>query len=103
MAYELSWTDYSRADYERLDGVQRVIVDKGLARIRERGMQAGQALSGDLAGCRRLKYRKLGLRIIFRELAGRMEVIEIVAIGQRAGSRVYGRATKRVGGDGSTV
>ncbi len=96
MAYELRWTAYSKDDYRRLDASERIVVDKGLARIQERGMEAGQPLSGALAGCRKIKHRKLGLRIVFRELEGRIEVMEIVAIGKRADGAVYRHATTRI-------
>ena len=96
MSYELQWTEYSRDDYRSLDGAQRVVVDKGLARIEERGMEAGQPLSGDLAGCNRIKHRKLGLRIVFRRVGDRIEVIEIVAIGPRADGKVYRHASSRL-------
>ena len=96
MAYELQWTEYSRDDYRSLDGAQRVVVDKGLARIRERGMQTGQPLSGNLAGCNKIKHRKLGLRIVFRAVGDRIEVVEIVAIGRRADGEVYRQASRRL-------
>ena len=96
MAFELQWTEYSREDYRSLDGAQRIVVDKGLARISERGIAAGQPLSGHLAGCNKLKHRKLGLRIVFRAVENRIEVVEIVAIGRRADGEVYRSAKRRL-------
>ena len=46
-------------------------------------MQAGQALQGSLSECRKLKNKKMGIRIVFREANGKIEVIQIVAIGKR--------------------
>lgn len=96
MAYELEWTRYSRDGYRSLDGSRRVVVDKGLARIKERGMQAGEPLSGDLAGCNKIKHRKLGLRIVFRPSTAGIEIIEVVIIGKREGDRVYRDAAERL-------
>jgi mRNA interferase RelE/StbE len=96
MTYSLSWTEASKSDYASLDGSQRVFVDKGLDRIRVRGMQAGARLNGDLAECNKLKNNKLGLRIIFRQIDQKIEVIEIVVIGKRSDLQVYKEAQKRL-------
>jgi mRNA interferase RelE/StbE len=94
-SFELEWTDYSRKDYEALDGSQLVFVDKGLDRIRKLGMAAGLPLAGDLAGCRKLKHNRLGLRIIFQQSKRGITIIQIVAIGARSDSVVYKQAKHR--------
>lgn len=94
--YELQFTHYSQKDLDKLDGSKRQFVDKAFKRIKDRGMQAGQALSGDLKHCNKLKNNRLGLRIIFRELNDKIEVIEIVAIGNRSDREVYKDAIKRL-------
>jgi mRNA interferase RelE/StbE len=96
--FELEWTEYSRKDYKALDGSQLVFVDKGLDRIRKLGMAAGLPLAGDLAGCRKLKHQKLGLRIIFQQSKRGITVIQIVAIGARSDSAVYRQAKHRRSG-----
>ena len=95
--FELEWTKYSRADYESLDGAQLVFVDKALARIKLLGMQAGNPLIGELSGCRKLKHRKLGLRIVFRQSESGIQIIQIVAIGARSDSAVYRQSESRLG------
>lgn len=52
-------------------------------------MEAGQSLHGNLAQCNKLKNKKMGLRIIFREAEGTIQVIQIVAIGKRAKEKNY--------------
>jgi mRNA interferase RelE/StbE len=91
--FEPIWTEYSRNDYKELDGSQKVFVDKAIDRIRERGMEAGKPLYGLLSSCRKLKHRKMGLRVVFREVA---DGIEIVAIGKREGKAVYQDAEARL-------
>lgn len=94
--YRIQWTEYSKKDYEELDGSQKVFVDKAIERIRLRGMNAGQPLRRDLVGCNRLKNNKMGLRVIFREIDDKMEVIQIVVIGKRDDSEVYNIASIRL-------
>ncbi|MGE6416041.1 hypothetical protein ACQKDD_17910 [Planococcus kocurii] len=45
--YQLEWTQYSKEDYEQLDGNQKIFVHKALNRIKLRGMEAGQSLHGN--------------------------------------------------------
>ncbi|ANU27078.1 addiction module toxin RelE [Planococcus versutus] len=94
--YQLEWTQYSKEDYEQLDGSQKIFVHKALDRIKLRGMEAGQSLHGDLAQCNKLKNKKMGLRIIFREAVGTIQVIQIVAIGKRDKEKIYKMAEERL-------
>jgi mRNA interferase RelE/StbE len=95
--FELEWTEYSKKDYDALEGSQRVFVDKALNRIKQQGMDAGTPLVGQLIGCCKLKHKKLGLRVIFRESLEGIQIIQIVAIGSRADSKVYKSAERRSG------
>ena len=94
--YQLEWTQYSKEDYEQLDGSQKIFINKALDRIKLRGMEAGQPLHGNLAKCNKLKNKKMGLRIIFREAEGTVQVIQIVAIGKRDKERIYKLAEERL-------
>ncbi|MDR0910218.1 MAG: addiction module toxin RelE [Spirochaetaceae bacterium] len=94
--FEIAWNDKSRKEYDALDGSELVFVDKALNRIRISGMQAGKALHGNLSSCRKLKHKKMGLRIVFRESSQGIEIIEIVAIGKRAKFKVYKDAEDRL-------
>lgn len=94
--HEIEWTDYSRDDYDNLDGHQKVFVDKAIDRIRLKGMQAGDKLHGNLAGCNKMKNKKMGLRIIFKEVDGQVQVIQIIIIGKREEKKVYKDAAKRL-------
>ena len=89
MKYEINFWQGAVAEYRRLDGSQKVFVNKALARLQLLGMAYGQPLSGPLAGCHKLKNKKQGLRIVFRKSSQGIEVIDIVAIGKRADKEVY--------------
>lgn len=94
--YQIEWTEYSRDDYNKLDGSQKIFVDKALNRIKVRGMDAGQPLHGALTNCNKLKNKKMGLRVIFREAQGKVEVIQIVVIGKRDKETVYKIAENQI-------
>ncbi|WP_142829744.1 type II toxin-antitoxin system RelE family toxin [Planococcus soli] len=94
--YQLEWTQYSKEDYEQLDGSQKIFVNKALDRIKLRGMEAGQSLHGNLAQCNKLRNKKMGIRIIFREAEGTIQVIQIVAIGKRDKEKNYKMAEERL-------
>ena len=79
-----------------LDGSQKIFVDKALNRIKLRGMSAGQPLHGSLALCNKLNNKKMGLRVIFREVQGKVEVVQIVVIGKRDNETVYKVAENRL-------
>ena len=69
-------------EYQKLDGSQR---------------RLGTPLHGVLAGCKKIKWRKAGLRMVFRiREDGTVEIAEIVAIGRRDRSEVYKTAAERL-------
>ena len=94
--YQIEWTEYSKNDYTKLDGSQKIFVDKALNRIKLSGMSAGQPLHGSLALCNKLNNKKMGLRVIFREVQGKVEVVQIVVIGKRDNETVYKIAENRL-------
>lgn len=94
--YDLKYFPEAKDEYNNLDGSQRVFVDKGLDRIKVKGMQAGAPLHGQLEGCNKLKNKKLGLRIVFRQDKDQIKIIQIVAIGKRRRIKVYNDATERL-------
>ena len=49
--YSIVWTEYSKDDYEKLDGSQKVFVDKAINPIKLNGMDSGEPLRGNLAKC----------------------------------------------------
>lgn len=100
--YQVEFTDKAKKDWQALDNSQRKDIQKSITRIEQLGMQAGQPLSGSLAGCRKLKHKKLGLRVIFRQTDRGIEIIEVIAIGKREDSKIYHTAEQRIKNQGDT-
>lgn len=73
-------------EYLSLDGSVRAMVDKGIARLALRADEIGKPLSGLLAGCRELKFRTDGIRVIYRIRDGHVEVVQIIASSDNLGS-----------------
>lgn len=95
--FEIAFTDQAAVkEYKALDGSTKRMVDNGLARLSLRADEIGKPLRGELAGCKELKFRSDGLRIIFRIVDGVVEIVEIVAIGRRDGNKVFADAERRL-------
>lgn len=94
MTYQIEFTKESAKDLRRLDNSQRIQIRKSLVKLETLGMEAGQALHGALSGCRKLKHKRLGLRIVFRQKASGIEIIEIVVVEKRSDNEVYKIAQK---------
>ena len=97
MMFTPVFTEFSQLDFESLDGSQKVQILKSLTKIEKNGMNAGQLLHGNLWDCRKLKHKRLGLRVIFRQSEAGIEIIEIVTVGKREDEEVYEIAAKRLG------
>ena len=97
MKFTPLFTEYSKMDYACLDGSQKKQILKSLAKIEKNGMNTGQPLHGKLWDCRKLKHKKLGLRVIFRQSEQGIEIIEIITVGKREDDEVYDIAVERLG------
>lgn len=86
-------------EYLSLDGSVRAMVDKGIARLALRADEIGKPLSGLLAGCRELKFRTDGIRVIYRIRDWHVEVVQIIAIGARDKGKVFDLASRRLDSD----
>lgn len=76
-------------EYQKLDGSQRRLVRIAVAKLKTRADEIGTPLHGELAGCKKIKWRNAGLRMVFRiREDGTVEIAEIVAIGRRDRSEV---------------
>ncbi len=83
-------------DYQKLDGSIKKLVNIGFKKLEERADQIGKPLEGPLRGCKELKYRKHGIRVIYRITGTKIEVVEIIAIGARRDGAVFKSATTRL-------
>jgi len=91
----------AQEDYDALDGSQKKWVEAAVERLKVRGGEIGEPLhkspTDDLRGCKKLKNKSLGLRIVFRVISsGECQIIEIIVIGKRSDSEVYHTAGKRL-------
>ena len=87
----------SAKEYANLDGSQRVLVGVALKKLAQRADQLGTSLEKELAGCRKLKWCKAGLRMVYRIVdETTVEIVEIIAIGRRDKERVYRQAGRRL-------
>ncbi|MGG5324698.1 hypothetical protein IGJ83_000362 [Enterococcus pernyi] len=50
-----------------------------------------------MADCKKMKHKKIGLRVIFKQSNLRIKIIEIVAIAKQNKKEVYREAEKRLG------
>lgn len=98
--YELKWFYDAKVEYDKLNGSQKVQVNKGLKRIIERGMDAGNRLEKkkyNLSMCREIIMKRLGLRIVFKQNSETIEIIDIISVGKRLDEEVFNDAAKRLG------
>ena len=88
------YNDAAAKEYRKLDGSTKRLVNVALLKLQTRADEIGTPLSGPLAGCKKIKWRNVGLRMIFR-IVGETTV-EIIAICQRDKERAYRTATQRI-------
>lgn len=98
--FEVVFIEEALEDYQKLDGSQRKYVDIALAKIEERADELGEDLTkkndSNLIGCKKIKFKKIGIRIVFRIIGSKAEIAEIIAIGRRDKNEVYKKASKRL-------
>jgi mRNA interferase RelE/StbE len=97
MKYTPVFTEFSQIDFNNLDGSLKRQILKSLIKIENYGMNTGQPLYGNLSDCRKLKHKRLGIRVIFRQSEAGMEIVEIVIIRKREDDEVYEAAAVRLG------
>ena len=75
-------------EYQKLDGSQRRLVRIAVAKLKTRADEIGTPLHGELAGCKKIKWRNAGLRMVFRiREDGMVEIAEIDRV-ENVGVRV---------------
>jgi len=91
-------------EYQKLDDSVISIVDKTLDRLQKRADEIGKPLRNQnnsrLAGCKEIKLRDIGIRIVFRianQFVHVLRVVYILSIEQRSDDLVFKLASKRLG------
>lgn len=98
--FEVVFIEEAKKDYQKLDGSVRKFVDIAIAKMIERADELGEELTkkntSNLVGCRKIKFKKIGIRIVYRIIGNRAEITEIIAIEKRVENEVYKDAMKRL-------
>ncbi len=100
--WTIKYSPEAEADYQRLDGSQRILVEKALKKVSQNplsekeggyGKPLGNHSNSRLSGCLKVKLKKAGIRIVYTlvEIDG---VMYIIIIGMR--KDVYTEAEKRL-------
>jgi mRNA interferase RelE/StbE len=100
--FEIQFDPGAYREYEKLDGSIVGIVDKKLEELEYRADEIGKALGNTkntkLAGCREIKLRDAGIRIVYcitNEKVHILRIVYILTIEKRADDYVFKLADKR--------
>ena len=101
--FEIRFDPGAYREYEKLDGSIVGFVDQKLEELEYRADEIGKVLSNiqntKLAGCREIKLRDAGIRIVYRITSANVDILRIVyilAIEKRAGDYVFKLADQRL-------
>lgn len=90
-------------EYARLDSSIVKIVNNAVDELEERADEVGKPLGNNdttkLSGCKEIKFRELGIRIVFRitnKTVELLRIVEILAIGKRDKDMVFKDAHRRI-------
>jgi len=98
--FEVVFIEEAKKEYRKLDGSVKKLVNVAIAKMQERADELGEDLTTkhgiNLIGCRKIKFRNAGIRIVYRIVGDRAEIAEIITIGKREDNEVYKIAAKRL-------
>lgn len=104
MSWRVNYLPQARDDLLNLDGSQRLLVRKAIAKVAQNPLPAvqggygkplGSATTIRLTGFMKVKLRGSGLRIVYKVVQNESEMLVII-IGARADEEVYEEAQKRI-------
>lgn len=94
--FTIKFAPAAAKEYEKLDNSVIDIVDKAIDKLEQRTDEIGTALSNyrdtKLAGCKELKLRESGIRIIFKitdQTVNILQVVYILSIESRSKNQVF--------------
>lgn len=96
--FDIIFAEGAIKEYNRLDNSVVSIVNKAIDDLEFRADEVGKPLKGKLNGCKEKKLRSEGIRIIFRIVGNKVDILRIVyilAIEKRDKGSVFKIATKR--------
>ncbi|MBO0602001.1 type II toxin-antitoxin system RelE/ParE family toxin [Sporosarcina sp. E16_3] len=98
--FEVVFIEEAKNDYQKLDGSIKRYVDIAIAKMLDRADVLGEELkkknASNLIGCRKIKFKKIGIRIVYRIIGDKAEIAEIISIGKREENEAYKNAVKRL-------
>lgn len=98
--FDVVFIEKAKKDYNKLDGSVKKLVNAAIAKMRERADEIGEELTNkhglNLIGCRKIKLKKIGIRIVYRIVGDEAEIAEIITVGKREDNEVYQVASKRL-------
>ena len=93
--YELKFDEEALREWKRLDGSIRSEFLPILERRLENPIIESARLSGELAGCFKIKSKKTGYRLIYT-VRDKVLSVTVIAIGKRDNLSAYLKAKKRI-------
>lgn len=101
--FKLRFDKKAQKEYDKLDGGVKGHVNKGLAKLRKRADTLGKELENKrnmkLHGCKELKFKGSGVRVIYR-ITGRtddeLEIVMILGVGDRDEDKAFKDASNRL-------
>jgi mRNA interferase RelE/StbE len=98
--FEIEFLPKAKKDLNKLDGSVKKLLNVALLKLEFRADEIGEQLSNKeyakLQGCRRIKLKKHGIRIVYRIIKRKLEIVQIIAIGKRTDNEIYKEAHKRL-------
>lgn len=99
--FEITFIPKAAKEYKKIDGSVKKLVDIALKKMEERADILGEDLinkksGAKLHGCRKIKFRDAGIRIVYRIVGDKAEIVEVIAIGKRDDNEVYSLAHRRL-------
>jgi mRNA interferase RelE/StbE len=103
MSWNLDYTDEAKSELKRLDGSVKSQVVKGILKALQNPLPKpevgyceplGNKGGINLTGCFKLKFKKLGIRVVYKLKRTESEM-KVIIISARADNEVYIEAKKR--------
>ncbi len=93
--FSLIFLKKAAIEWRSLDGSVRPQIAKKLEKRLANPHVEADRLDGKLAGCYRLKFKKIGIRLVYTVIDDQVEVL-VIAVGKRSAGEVYEIAEQRL-------
>ena len=86
--YDLAFRPSAKREWHKLDPSVRHKLEKTLERRLQNPFIESAALSGDLAGCYKIKSKSSGIRLIYKVTESEL-ILLVITVGKRDGGESY--------------